>query len=225
MQKTISEAQLKANRENSLHSTGPTSTKGKRIVRMNAVVHGFAGHTVVLHEHEIPAYNQHFASFRKEYSPVGATEEFLVQSLAELSWSAQQIRSQITTAIAVAGNTQLDYQAGSEPPDCVLSQAGSIKASAPSLNTLGIYEQRKMRLFYATRKELVQIQTERKTREKAGLEEAAQLRKAHKAARQPGEPEWQPAENGFVCSLQEIDRYIARQDLLSRLNKPLKTAA
>jgi hypothetical protein len=50
---------------------------------MNAVKHGFAGRTVVLHEHEVADYKKHFQAFRDEYSPVGPTEEFLVQSLAE----------------------------------------------------------------------------------------------------------------------------------------------
>ena len=82
-----------------------------------------------------------------------------------------------------------------------------------------------MRLFTSTRKELVQAQTERKAGEKAELEQAMQMRRIDKVTRLPEEPEWQPHENGFVCSLAEIDRKIALQDRFSRPTEPQKTAA
>jgi hypothetical protein len=223
----ITEAQLIANRINALKSTGPTSPEGKRVVRMNAATHGYAGHTVVLHSHEIPAYEEHFASFRSEYKPVGPTEQFLVQSLADLAWSAQQIRADITTASAQAGSRHLHETAasGDERIDTAIAQGRSLDDRARTLNTRGMYEQRKMRLFHTTRKELIQVQAERKAQEQKEIAEAAEMRRADNLSRQPGEPERQPSENGFVCSLQQVDRYIVLEDRLNRFNSPRKAAA
>src|SRR6201989_870281 len=98
-----SEAQINANRNNARFSTGPTSSSGKKGSRMNAVTHSFAGQMCIIPAHEVAAYEKHFHSFRLEYLPVGPTEDFLVQSLAEYSWSIQQIRAQITNATTIGG--------------------------------------------------------------------------------------------------------------------------
>jgi len=193
---------------------------------MNALKHGFAGQTVVIPAHEAAAYAKHFESFRKEYNPATPTEEFMVQSVAELSWSTQQLRAQNNNIITMAGCSNPDLSPSSNPEiDAAMAQARSIDTMAPRLNLNSIYEQRKMRLFFSTRRELVQVQAERKAKEKAELEAAILLRRADKATRLPEEPEWQPHENGFVCSLAEIDRKIAFQDRLNRKIGPHKVAA
>jgi hypothetical protein len=211
----LTEAQLKANRENAQLSTGPTSSTGKRKVSMNAIKHGFAGQTCIVPAHEAESYRKHFESFREEYHPVGPTEAFLVQSLAEFSWSTQQIRAQSNNITAMSGNGEVPHINDSCKPatEAAIAQARNLTLTVPNLNSLGIYEQRKMRLFMSTRKELLQIQTERKAREKEELEEAALIRKATKAAQSA----WVPIEDGFVCSLEEIDRHIRRTDRLLQL--------
>jgi hypothetical protein len=199
----ISEAQLKANRENAQHSTGPTSTTGKRKVALNPLTHGFAGKTVLIAAHEEAAYIKHFRDFRAEYKPKGPTEQFLVQSLAELSFSAQQIRAQIDNLIALGGAMcKPMLESGNSEVDFAIAQATSLEANMPKINLLGIYEQRKMRLFTNARKELADIQAARKAAEQEELEEACQYRLVT-----PGN--WNPADDGFACSLAEVDRYIA----------------
>ncbi len=216
-----SDAQINANRENAKHSTGP-SQEGKKKTRLNAVTHGYAGQTVVVPDHELEAYNKHFASFSAEYQPVGPTEEFMVQSLADLTFSASQIRALTTNRIYLAGARPVHNTNETHSPETenVMAQAFSAKDLAPSINTLGIYEARKVRLFNTTRKELVSIQVNRtQSRGQEELEQAAKLREADKKLRQPHENEWHPSENGFVCSLAEIDRYIFRQNRRDQLLK------
>ena len=222
-----SEEQKKANFLNALLSTGPKTPEGKATVKMNAQKHGFAGQTVVIPHHEVATYKKHFASFRAEYQPVGPTEEFLVQSLAELSFSVQQIRAATTNRIYLAGARPVKNTHESHTPDTnnAMSQAFSAMEFANMHATYSIYEQRKMRLFHSTRKELMAIQAERKLNEKAELIEAAQLREADKKNRQPHEKEWHPSENGFVCSLTEIDRYIHSQNRRNALLHPGERAA
>jgi hypothetical protein len=215
-----SDAQINANRENAKKSSGP-SLEGRKKTRMNATTHGYAGQTVVIPEHEVEAYQKHFASFHAEYQPVGPTETFLVQSLADLSFSATQIRALSTSRIYLAGARPVHNTNETHSPETenAMAQAFSAANLAPTLNNLGIYEQRKVRLFNTTRRELIAIQTERKLREKEELEEAARLRQADQQTRQPHENEWHPSENGFVCSLAEIDRYIFRQNRRDQLLK------
>jgi len=202
--------QRQANRENAKHSTGPKSDAGKRKVSLNSLVHGFAGQTCFVPEHEQEAYAKHFQSFRAEYKPQGPTEEFLVQSLAELSYSAQQIRAVANNLLSLIGTKSCPRETGSAGQDFNLAQAANVSDHMHEIHLLGVYEQRKQRLFNATRRELQQVQSDRKLAEKEELEEASQIRKATKLAF----PSWQPAEDGFACSIDEIDRYIARTERL-----------
>ena len=220
----ISESQLNANRANAQKSTGPQSPETKRKVGMNAIKHGFAGQTVVIPAHDTEAYEEHFASFRREYRPVGPTEEFMVQSLADLTWSVQNMRMQATAILTMAGcKSHGITNTGATPEaDAVLGQSISVDSMGPRLNLLSVYEARKMRLFHTTLKALEERQARRKAQHKADLIEAAIYRKACKLHQDPTQPEWHPNENGFVCSMEELDRHIHMQDLI---HKPLKAAA
>lgn len=202
----LTNKQLIANLLNSQNSTGPQSEAGKRKVSLNSLKHGFAGQTCFVPEHEREAYIEHFQSFRAEYKPKGPTEHFMVQSLAELSWSTQQIRAMANNIITLLGTLSSPRETGAEETDFSFAQAANLDSHLKELNLLGIYEQRKQRLFNTTRRELLQIQTERKQSETEELATASKIRTADKS--------WHPAQDGFVCSVEEIDRYIARNERL-----------
>ena len=206
----ISTKQLIANLANAQNSTGPKSDANKRKVSLNSLTHGFAGQTCFVPEHEREAYIAHFQSFRAEWKPKGPTEQYMVQSLAELSWSVSQIRAMANNLMSLLGTKSSPRETGSEGTDFTLAQAANLSEHVKELNLLGIYEQRKHRLIVSTRRELVQMQTDRKAQEKEELTMAAEIRKATKQAFQP----WQPEEDGFACSLDEIDRHIARTERL-----------
>jgi hypothetical protein len=189
----ISEAQLNANRENAKHSTGPKFETSKQKTRMNALKHGFSGHIVMIPDHEKEAFLKHLENFRAEYNPKGITEEVLVQSLCDISWSTQQMRAQSANIMAMMGSQPHDFPGERRPElDYALSQVVEAAENIKTLNTLGIYENRKARLFNATRRELVQVQAERRANEKAE-------REAAKAA-QPVMHNATAAPDGFVCS-------------------------
>jgi hypothetical protein len=206
----LTHKQLFANMMNAQNSTGPQGDANKRKVSLNSLKHGFAGQTCFVPEHEREDYIAHFKSFRAEYKPATPTEQFMVQSLAELSWSTQQIRAMSNNIISLLGTKSSPRETGSEATDFTLAQAANVSEHLKEINLLGIYEQRKQRLFNSTRRELLQIQTDRKLAEKEELETASPIRKATKQAFQP----WQPAEDGFACSIEELDRYISRADRL-----------
>ena len=206
----ISNKQYMANLLNAQMSTGPQSDANKRKVSLNSLTHGYAGQTCFVPEHEREAYVAHFQSFRAEWKPKGPTEQYMVQSLAELSWSTQQIRAVVNNIMSLLGTKSSPRDTGSEATDFTLAQAANVSEHLKELNLLGIYEQRKHRLFNSTRRELIQMQTDRKLAEKEELDTASQIRKATKQAFQP----WQPEEDGFACSLDEIDCHIARTERL-----------
>jgi hypothetical protein len=145
------EAQINANRENAKLSTGP-GPEGKKVSRLNAVKHNFTGHTVMIPPHLQEAYKQHYRAFREEHRPKGPTEQYLVDSLADLSWSVGNVRCQITSRIHLAGSRPLVNPHESHTPETeqAMAQAFHVGDIGPSMNTLGIYEQRKMRLFNTT---------------------------------------------------------------------------
>ena len=209
----LSTKQLIANLANAQNSSGPKSDANKRKVSLNSLTHGFAGQTCFVPEHEREAYCAHFQSFRAEWKPKGPTEQYMVQSLAELSWSTQQIRAVVNNIMSLLGTKSSPRDTGSEGTDFTLAQAANISEHLKELNLLGSYEQRKHRLFNSTRRELIQMQKDRKLAEQEELSLAAQIRKATKQAFQP----WQPEEDGFACSLEEIDRYINRTERLKGL--------
>jgi hypothetical protein len=212
--KNVSNAQIQANQANSKFSTGPQSPEAKRKVSLNPVKHGYAGIACFIPAHEQEDYEKHFQQFRADYKPKGKTEQFLVQSLAQLSWSVEQIRATTTSLMSLLGTQHAPFETGDDSMTFNLAQAANVGNRLKEINLLGIYEQRKLRLFNSTRRELVELQKERKLQEQEELTEAAQIRKAAKKAFQP----WQPEEDGFACSLEEIDRYIARSERLNSLS-------
>ena len=218
MRKPTSPKQASANRANAKKSTGPRTADGRRTVSLNGLKHGFAGQTCFVPDHEKEAYAQHFKDFRAEYKPKTKTEEFMVQSLAELSWSVQQIRAVINNLMSLIGTGKIPYQTGDPNQDFSLAQAANTVDHAKQLNLLGIYETRKSKLFNTTRKELEDLQSKRKALEAEELEEAA-------AVRLTSPKTWQPAHNGFACSIEEIDRYIIRHQFRNRLRTELKMAS
>jgi len=194
---SISEAQLNANRENAKHSTGPKSETSKQKVRMNALKHGYSGHIVVIPDHEREAFRQHLENFRAEYNPKGVTEEVLVQSLCDISWSTQQMRAQSANIMAMIGSKPNNIPGERDAElDYALSQAVHAAENLKNLNLLGIYENRKARLFNATRRELVQVQAERRAKEMAEREAA----KANQPVEHNATHTATAVPDGFVCS-------------------------
>ena len=214
-------SQINANRINSQSSTGPSSPAGRKKVSMNAVKHNFCGQTCIIPEYEMEAYTKHFESFRKEFRPVGPSEEFLVQSLSEITWTTQQIRAMMASKISMPSE-KLHPDVGNAPNEAVsdaMLRAIQLIDMAPSLNTLSIYEARKMRLFLSTRKALVEMQAARKANEQEEMSLAAALRKNDLETRLPDEPAWEPQQNGFVYSLAQLDDFLVQTKRLNRLTK------
>jgi hypothetical protein len=78
--------QIEANRRNSRKSTGPTTEKGKRRSRCNAVRHGLTAETVIGTLEDAEDYAAFQAAVIADYDAQSAVERELVLRLASLLW-------------------------------------------------------------------------------------------------------------------------------------------
>jgi hypothetical protein len=87
----VSEARLRANRENAKHAKGPRTEEGKKRSSLNAMRHGILAQVIHLPEEEMAA----FTAFTKEYvaslAPVGAVEAQLANACADLQFRLHRL--------------------------------------------------------------------------------------------------------------------------------------
>jgi hypothetical protein len=195
--------QLEANRQNTQLSTGPVTEEGKRRSSQNAVRHGFTGQSLVITDAEKEAYEAHVKAFQTEYAPDGHIESNLVQQLADLHWSIHQIFVQQANLTSLINAITVQLAGANDP----LATANALTPHYKSLNTLGIYDQRRRRAAKAVEDRLAAIQQEKSDAATAHLAEAAQVYRYFKSVGKT----WDPAENGFVCSVAEVEAYLLRQ--------------
>jgi len=81
-----SQAQLNANRQNALKSTGPKTAEGKAAVSQNALKHGLFAHEAVIRGESQAEFELHRQAFLAEWCPVGATECMMAERIVSLSW-------------------------------------------------------------------------------------------------------------------------------------------
>ena len=200
-----------ANKANAQHSTGPRTEAGKQRTRLNALRHGLTGQTVVLPTEDHAAYERHSQSFLDEYQPKGATETQLVQSMIDSSWRINRAAA-IETNLFSLGITEMEDRIPASQPDAdaALAMAMAFREHARAFSQISIYSQRLARQFERALEQLRAIQEERRTREDGQLFDAATLFKVHK---EDGLP-YNPAEDGFVFSNEDIETYIHRSQRL-----------
>jgi hypothetical protein len=169
----ISEAKLTANRANAQLSTGPRSSAGKAISRMNAVKTGLTGCTVLLPSDDAAAYRQHIAAYETELQPVGLRERELVQSLADIQWRLQRIPG-LEMAIYARGREEFAEQFEEQDP--------AVRAARMDLETF-IHYQKPLRNL--------QIQEGRLQRQRE--KDMAELLELQEERRQCEQPQTEPA--------------------------------
>ncbi len=187
------------NRANALHSTGPRTESGKQRSSLNALRHGLTSQTAILPSEDPAAYQLHCRQFESEYQPKSPTEIHLVRELADTSWRLNRIPLLEADLLARAADRH-------DP----LSR--NIVDLHRALATLGLHGQRLSRQFHKTLDQLRAIQSDRRTQEERDLKRAAALLELHKHKG----IQYDPAQDGFVFSLSEIEAHSQR---LMRLNE------
>jgi hypothetical protein len=92
---------MEANRLNAQHSTGPQTEEGKLNSSRNNLKHGFCGTFNVLDSENQQEYDGLLAALRLEHSPSTATENILVDRLAQHFWLSQ--RAQLLQTMSFSG--------------------------------------------------------------------------------------------------------------------------
>jgi hypothetical protein len=179
----ISRTQI--NRANAQLSTGPRTEAGKQRASLNALRHGLTAQNPVLPSENLAAFQRHVQQFLDEYQPAAATETQFVHELANLAWRQNRI------PLLEAG---------------LLDQNLAPQLTIQSLSTLGIHSQRLSRQFQKTLEQLRALQSERREREQKDLKDAAGIFEYRKHKGIP----WDPAEDGFVFSKEEVERHAQR---------------
>src|SRR5580693_509108 len=181
-QSPIPGPRTRANRANSLHSTGPRTEQGKQRSSLNALRHGLTARTAVLPTEDPEAYQRHIQQFLDEHKPATPTETQLVHEIANTAWRLNRIPS-------------LEAE--------LLSQDPSPQSLIPQLASLGLHGSRLSRQFQKALEQLRDIQEERRRLERRQLTEAAELFLRHQRKGLP----WEPADDGFVFSKEQIERH------------------
>ena len=207
-------AQIEANRHNAQSSTGPVTEAGKQRSSQNAAKHGFTGQTLVIPQTEYEAYTAHVNAYRAEHKPASHHSENLVQQLADIDWSLHQINVQQTNTISLM-NAVHDQDNGSDP----IATAKVIAALTRTLNTLSLYEVRRRRAGKAIRQELADLQFARDQQVTQELPQAAEL---FQIAQESGES-FNPQEFGFVCSTEQIQRFIRVRNIAAKAQGALSS--
>jgi hypothetical protein len=184
------------NRANSQHSTGPRTDAGKQRSSLNAIRHGLTAQTAVLPSEDPAAYKQHCRQFLDEHQPATPTETHLVQELADTSWRLRRIPL-----------LEADLLARAQPPaPSPEPPAFDIVDAHRLLAALGLHGVRLSRQFQKALQQLREIQLDRRERQHQDLKDAAAILEFRKSKELP----WEPADDGFVFSKDQVERAAQR---------------
>ena len=107
-----SAAKALANRQNSLHSTGPVTAAGKAASSQNAMRHGLTSKQIVLPGEDPAQYDELRQDLLATYVPANAAEALLVEELATASWRLLRARRQETLILQKLVGDNADCDAG-----------------------------------------------------------------------------------------------------------------
>jgi len=203
--KQISAAQLAANQANAQHCTGPTSEKGKKTSSQNARRHGFTAQVTVMTEEDRIHHDAFVADLIADFAPVGAEETFLASSAAEEAWRLHGMRAHINNLVSIGHHDGTGDRYETQHPEIhtALTAATVVRDQAKELALLSLYEQRTLRAWEKYRTQLRALQSERKAKRAEDMDKARLVSQLNKTQGLP----WNPADDGFVFSNAEIDRY------------------
>ena len=206
--RTISDAQLNANRANAQKSTGPVTEAGRTRSSLNAVKTGLTGATVLLPTDDAKAYQAHLDRHFKQYEPATDEERELVQMIADSKWRILRIPGLEASLYAVARLRMADVHP--EITDPAVRESiidGEIQLTyRRDLSNLALQERRLRNQHKSDLEKLQALQDERSSktqRQKLQTRMMHAIRLMRHFSEFPGV--FDPAANGFEFSLDEIE--------------------
>ena len=104
-----SEKQIEANRSNAQKSTGPTTTTGIAVARMNALKHGLTARDMIILGEQQEQFDALLQQLTEEFDPVGAIELRLVEQVAFGLWRLRRAR-RVEAGIFAYNQHETEYQ-------------------------------------------------------------------------------------------------------------------
>jgi hypothetical protein len=130
----FSPRQLAARRANALKSTGPRSSQGKEVARLNAIKHGFFSCDVVNLLLDGPARVEEFTTILdallEEYDPQSARERILVDEVAACCWRIRRLLRYECRESWVDDDTYRSHAMTESPTEAIASTLGYDHQSA-----------------------------------------------------------------------------------------------
>jgi hypothetical protein len=144
---------------------------------------------------DLEAYQRHLQSFTDEYHPKGATEQHLVQAIADASWRLNRVAALETNVLTMAAARQPDTV------DDALALAAAVESQSKALANLSLHTQRLSRQFERTVAQLRELQEARHSHEEREMNELLDVMEMHEGQEEP----YNPSDDRFVFSQDEID--------------------
>ena len=212
----VSEARLRANRENAKKSTGPRTPEGKQRSSLNGTRHGILAQVIVLPKEDMAAYNTFTSDYAAALHPVGTVEIQLAHACADIQFRLHRMAAAEHNLFALGHEENGDnWSTGESESHAALTFADTLRRSKDPIATLTIYEQRLSRRLLQTLNQLRVMQADRRKLEQEQLSEMYDIVSSH-----PSEIDTiQPAQLGFVCSTRDWKLYLKRQVLLGTSQK------
>jgi hypothetical protein len=85
------QAQIEANRRNSLKSPGPRSIEGKAVSRFNSLKTGIQAKAQVIPGEDVAELEQLTADYHRQYRPATPLERFLVDAMVTADWQKRRL--------------------------------------------------------------------------------------------------------------------------------------
>jgi len=197
------------NKANAQHSTGPKTEAGKQRSSLNALRHGLTGQIVVMPTEDLQAYQSHLASFTGEYHPQGATEDNLVQALADTSWRLNRVAALETNLLTLGIASEHSPITGApQQIQDAMSIVAALESQSKALSNLSLHSQRLSRQFERTVAQLRELQNARHAQEKQQLNDLVNIIEMYDSR----EETYDPSEDGFVFSTVEIASHLDRRE-------------
>ncbi len=208
----ISKKQLEANRRNAQRSTGPRTQEGKKTSALNARRHNLTGQVTAMTEADRIMHDAFSASLVESLAPEGAMETQLAQRIATDSWRLNRL-SAIEDNLYALGHSAHSDDIETEHPEihAALTAAKVFQEESKQLQLLTLYEQRINRNIQKNLATLQALQSARRAKREAEMQEAKKLLQLSemKGLR------YEPTKDGFVFSTAEIHAAIDKERRLN----------
>jgi hypothetical protein len=189
--------------------------EGKARSSMNALRHGLTARVVVLPSEDMDAYQAFSQEIVDSLDAQTPVERQFAQTVADNQWRINRIRS-IEDGMLGLGHFEAagDFDCPSSEIHSAMTAARAFRNDSKSFVNLSIYEQRLHRAMKESLRQLKELQTERREREKTEMDDAIRLLKTQQMKGLPSDPEPPANGNKFVYASAEIALEFARRDRL-----------